>query len=154
MSPRAIRTTFKAGSVAAKLDKMIYVLFSSVMSKTGPKVLILGGRRSWRRRRRMKLLPARPRRKPRTDQVVCQHFGDVRDVGDPSWRPDHTESQWPRTDTARLELVIPTALDRSGSAFQKASQFVSGSAFASKGLAPSPVAFQNHKVLGGRPVDG
>ena len=79
---------------------------------------------------------------PRADQVVCQHFGDVRDVGDPFWRPDHTESPWLRTDSARLELVI-----RPASAFQKASQFVSGSAFASRGPAPSPVAFQKHKVL-------
>ena len=39
------------------------------------------------------------------DHIVCQHFGDVRDVGDPFWRPDHTESPWPGTDT-RLGLVI------------------------------------------------
>jgi hypothetical protein len=57
----AIRTTFKAGSVAARLDKTMHVRSLSVMSKTGPKVLILGGRRSWARLRRMELLPARPR---------------------------------------------------------------------------------------------
>jgi molybdopterin-synthase adenylyltransferase len=39
------------------------------------------------------------------DHIVCQHFGDVRDVGDPFWRPDHTESPWPGTDTG-LGLVI------------------------------------------------
>lgn len=40
------------------------------------------------------------------DHVVCQHFGHVGDVGDPFWRPDHTEGPRPRMYTTPLGLVI------------------------------------------------
>jgi hypothetical protein len=40
------------------------------------------------------------------EHVVCQHFGDVHDIGDPFWRPARTENLSPPADATWLGLVI------------------------------------------------
>jgi hypothetical protein len=40
------------------------------------------------------------------EHVVCEHFGDVNNIGDPFWRPDRTDNLSPRAVATRLGLVI------------------------------------------------
>jgi hypothetical protein len=40
------------------------------------------------------------------ERILCHHFRDAHDVGDPFWKPDYTETASARAEPVRLRLII------------------------------------------------